>query len=114
LRTAAALNVFGDLRRRVPAAFRLPRGIPMEHDDLRSRIREKLLLGHLPSIFPPTGVTTRMWIGPGSGQPCAGCGEIISPAQLESEFDLSSGLTVRLHDRCQRIWDEEAGRGRRG
>jgi hypothetical protein len=86
----------------------------MEHDDLRFRIREKLLLGQLPNIFPPIGVTTRMWIGPGSGLPCAGCGEIISPAQLESEFDLSSGMTVRLHNDCQRIWEEERGRRRRG
>jgi len=84
----------------------------MDHDDLRFRIREQLLLGHLPNNFPPTGVTGRMWIGPGSGLACTGCGEIISAAQLESEFDLPSGLTVRLHSRCQRIWDEERGRRR--
>lgn len=86
----------------------------MDHDDLRGRIREKLLLGHLPKNFPPAGVTARMWIGPGSGLSCAGCGEIISAAQLESELDLPSGLTVRLHDQCQRIWDEERDRRRRG
>ena len=86
----------------------------MEHDDLRFRIREKLLLGDLPNIFPPAGAAARMWIGPGSGLACAACGEIISPAQLESEFDLPSGLTVRFHAHCQRIWDEERFRRRRG
>jgi len=71
-------------------------------DDLRSAIREKILVGDLPKVY------CRMtWYGPGTGGVCVACDQRIAPADTEVECDLPNGGTIRLHRRCYDLWTAE-------
>ena len=52
----------------------------MDKPTLRLLIRAKLADGRLPQDHIP-----RMWGGPGSGETCDGCGEIVTKTQMLME-----------------------------
>jgi hypothetical protein len=68
-------------------------------------IRDRLNSGRL-----PCGVPTRMWAGFGTGQSCDGCDEPIVPAQVEYEFIVGDGRTIRFHLGCAGLWEAERRR----
>ena len=74
----------------------------MELDQLRSLTRDKLQRGELPR--DKCQVT---WFGPGVGEPCALCHRAISRTEIECECEQPSGGTLRLHQACFAVWDEE-------
>jgi hypothetical protein len=69
---------------------------------IRKRVRTMLETGQLPCDEP-----RETWAGPGEGQHCAACGEVIAPTELEFEVSLDPGTVLRLHRRCHAIWLEE-------
>lgn len=76
----------------------------MEDHTLSVLIRSKLADGRLPQDSIP-----RMWGGPGNGESCDACEEIISEAQfvMEGLSTSAGGLGVQLHVRCFQVWDAE-------
>ena len=74
----------------------------MELDELRSRTRDRLQRGELPR--EKCQVT---WFGPGVGQPCSLCERPITRLEIECECEQSGGATLRFHQACFAIWDEE-------
>jgi len=50
-----------------------------------------------------------MWVGPGNGRRCDGCGRSITAAELEYELDFADEPTIRLHEECSTIWHEATG-----
>ena len=74
----------------------------MDQPFLRLLIQEKLGDGRLPRAPIP-----RMWGGPGHGEICDGCGEVVTGAQmvLENLDDPDGG--VQLHVACFQVWDVE-------
>ena len=75
----------------------------MDQPFLRLLIQEKLADGRLPRAPIP-----RMWGGPGHGETCDGCGEIVTSAQtvMENLDDAADG-GVQLHVACFHVWDVE-------
>ena len=73
--------------------------------DAPGKIRAKVEDGRLPVDLP-----ARMWAGPGSGQPCDGCEQIISRGQVEYEFESGNGRTIRLHLGCASLLEAERRR----
>jgi hypothetical protein len=71
-------------------------------DTIRDRIRTMLKTG----VLQCDEESGRLWAGHGSGKRCAGCAELIAPAEVEYEAELS-GQALRFHFRCYRIWLEE-------
>jgi hypothetical protein len=76
----------------------------MTPDALHLLIRQKLADGRLPHNHIP-----RVWGGPGAGETCDGCGEIVQKAQLIMEgIALSVGReAVQFHVMCFNVWDAE-------
>ena len=74
----------------------------MEEITLRLRVRQLVESGEVPC--EEAGKT---WAGRGSGSHCAACGEPITPAEIEFEAELPSGVILRLHRLCHDIWREE-------
>jgi hypothetical protein len=73
----------------------------MEDHTLHLLIRGKLADGRLPQDSIP-----RVWGGPGNGESCDACEEIITKAQFVMEgISSEGGLGVQLHVRCFQIWD---------
>ena len=72
----------------------------MEDHTLSVLIRSKLADGRLPQDSIP-----RMWGGPGNGESCDACEEIISEAQFVMEGLSASdgGLGVQLQVRCFQV-----------
>jgi hypothetical protein len=78
--------------------------------DLRTRVREKVRSGKLPSRIPE-----KLGNGFGDGHTCDACDEKIHGAQIEYHVDLPDGGFVRLHIGCSGLWQAEllrAGAGR--
>jgi hypothetical protein len=79
-------------------------GVPQENEQaLRARARQRIGQGLLPREKP-----TRMWGGRGTGAVCNLCDRPIdnSEPEMELEYEPSAGVSsVRLHLRCQSIWD---------
>jgi hypothetical protein len=74
-----------------------------QEEALQTRARERIAHGALPREKP-----TRIWGGHGSGLPCSLCDEPISNSEpeMELEYEPPGRLpTIRLHLRCQSIWD---------
>ena len=75
---------------------------------LREKAREAIRAGKLPSRRPD-----RMWGGPGVGECCAICGELVTRDQLELEIQFAYvGAADRLHDfhlhvQCFAAWELE-------
>ncbi len=74
----------------------------MELDELRSLTRDRLQRGELPR--EKCQVT---WFGPGVGKPCSLCERPIQRLEIECECEQSGGATLRFHQACFAIWDEE-------
>jgi hypothetical protein len=76
----------------------------MELDALHLLISEKLADGRLPHNSIP-----RVWGGPGNGETCEACGEIITKAQFVMEgISLANGKKpLQLHVRCFYYWDAQ-------
>lgn len=79
----------------------------------REKIRRKLAKGELPRVIPDPLHPTQLegfepiTIGPGDGQICSGCDEIIgSDEHLSIEFRYATRLPVRFHHECFEIWNE--------
>ena len=68
-------------------------------DDLRTRIREGVRDGSLPSVECLVA-----WYGPGRGQLCGACSERIRGAELAVECDQPGGTTIWFHARCYDLW----------
>jgi len=62
-------------------------------------IRAKIAAGLLPRELP-----ARMWVGPGLGKTCDGCGLPITSDQRECEFEPPGSATIRLHRDCLQAW----------
>ena len=74
----------------------------MELEQLRSFTRTRLASGALPR--EKCQVT---WFGPGLGRPCDLCGRQITRSEIECECEQSSGPTLRFHQACFAVWDDE-------
>ena len=72
----------------------------MEKSALRSLILAKLDDGRLPHDSIP-----RLWGGPGAGETCNACDEIVSKGQLVMEGINRTGITVQFHVACFSLWD---------
>ena len=81
-----------------------PTGAHMNDPALRLLIREKLADGRLPHDSIP-----RVWGGPGAGEMCDACDEIVSKAQMimEGISIASEGKGIQFHVRCLHLWDAE-------
>lgn len=75
----------------------------MEDHALRLYIRAKLENGHL---LPYENVS-RVWGGPGNGEPCNGCEETVTKPQLGMEGVTIKGDTVHFHVKCFYVWAAE-------
>jgi hypothetical protein len=74
----------------------------MDRPTLRLLIRDKLADGRLPHDHIP-----RVWGGPGAGETCDGCGEIVSKEQMLMEGIGTDGSGVQFHVACFHLWDVE-------
>jgi len=72
-------------------------------NSLRQLVREKLADGRLPHDSIP-----RVWGGPGNGESCHACDEVIPQAAFIIDGISASGWGIQLHVQCFSIWD--AGR----
>jgi hypothetical protein len=83
-----------------------------EETDLRSKAREVIRTGKLPSRRPD-----RTWGGPGVGAPCTVCGAAVTKDQLEFEVEFAHdggnpGLDkFHIHIRCFAAWEFERTNG---
>jgi len=57
----------------------------------------------------PTGKPLRMWAGLGRGRSCDGCGQSITPTDLEYELEFADVPMIRLHRACTAIWNQATG-----
>lgn len=76
----------------------------MDHDDLRLRIRDRLIKR---TLFPPP---IRIWAGLGTGRLCGICGMAISSRDVECEMSLGSVRIWAHHMPCHTLWREESAR----
>jgi hypothetical protein len=60
----------------------------------------------------PTDGARRRWVGPGRGNACNGCGDVITARETEYEIDFSNALLLRFHRDCFTTWESFDG-GRR-
>ena len=76
----------------------------MEAHTIRTLIRQKLADGRLPH-----GGIPRVWGGPGAGETCDGCGEVVTKTQsiMEGVSLEIEKRAVQFHVACFKIWDEE-------
>jgi hypothetical protein len=75
----------------------------MNQDTLRLIIRRKLGNGGLPHNNIP-----RIWGGPGSGEECDACEDVIRAGQLLMEgVSATTNQGIQLHVECFFLWDRE-------
>jgi hypothetical protein len=76
----------------------------MDNEALRALIRNKLTDGRLPYDSIP-----RMWGGPGAGEVCDACEQLVTKEQMLMEgITLEDGRSaIQLHVRCFSVWDHE-------
>jgi hypothetical protein len=87
----------------------------MDESGLRDLARRFLREGRLPKTLPsPERLTAStpvpvMKIGVTPGPTCDLCGEVISAAESSGacEYRYPSGQTIRFHEDCESIWDQE-------
>jgi len=81
-----------------------PRVPPMDNNDLRLKIRDRLIKG---ALFPPP---IRIWAGSGTGRLCVICGTSISSREVECEMTFGP-LTIWAHHLpCHTLWGEKSVR----
>lgn len=76
--------------------------------ELRALARERIREGRLPDRAP-----ARAWGGPGSGRPCAVCGDVVPASEMEYEADAILGdrlHTLHFHFVCHAAWQLECVR----
>jgi hypothetical protein len=72
-------------------------------DNIRRLIRQRLQSGRL-----PRDRTIELWLRPGSGQTCDGCGLAITSADPMSPVVCTNHWRLfRLHAGCFTVWDQE-------
>ena len=76
----------------------------MEPQLLRLMIQERLADGRLRL---PHARIPRVWGGPGNGETCDGCGEIVAKTQMVMEGIDTRGCGVQFHVACFYVWDAE-------
>ena len=74
----------------------------MDAEQLRLLIRAKLADGRLAHDSIP-----RIWGGPGAGETCDGCDEVVTKPQMLMEGIGESGGGIQMHVACFYIWDSE-------
>jgi len=75
----------------------------MDRDRLRFVIRDKLGNGELPHDSIP-----RIWGGPGNGERCDACEEVVRTGQLLMEgISAVTNQGIQLHVECFSVWDTE-------
>jgi hypothetical protein len=79
-------------------------GASDDNDDLRLKIRDRLIKG---TLFPPPG---RIWAGSGTGRLCVICGTTISSREVECEMTLGPVTLWAHHLPCHALWREESAR----
>jgi hypothetical protein len=52
----------------------------------------------------PASVHGKVWVGPGSGKACSGCGESINATENEFERDNSDTSILCFHGECYDAW----------
>ena len=73
-----------------------------QSDDLKQKIRQRIVAGKLPRQH------CRMtWYGPGRESICVACDRPIRPDDVEIECDVPTGGTIRFHQQCYEIWANE-------
>ena len=81
---------------------------PASEAALRVCAEQALRVGRI-----PMGAPAQTWGGPGTGERCAVCEELVTPEQseIELEFSAETLLTgpVHLHVRCFAAWEFERG-----
>jgi hypothetical protein len=70
--------------------------------DIVAVIREKIAAARLASSRPD-----KVFVGRASGKSCNGCDLPITDPVVEYEADLPEGRTLRFHQRCFEVWQEE-------
>jgi hypothetical protein len=75
-------------------------------ESLRRRVFLGLKSG---ALFP---VTSKSWVGPGTGRVCIVCDQRIDPGNVEHEVDGPHG-PVAAHQACYTIWLQESEARRR-
>jgi len=76
--------------------------------ELRPIARERIAKGQLPREVP-----SKIWGGPGSGQPCALCDKPIRHEEVEYELEVhidENARQLRFHLVCQSVWQLECAR----
>src|SRR2546426_12470924 len=87
----------------------------MEDEILRERAQQLIAGGQLPKGLPSPerldakGTVPSMKIGIGAGGTCALCAAVISADEAAGacEYRYPMGLTIRFHELCDDIWDQE-------
>ena len=74
----------------------------MDSELLSLVIRDKLANGVLPHDSIP-----RIWGGPGQGERCDGCEEIVTKPQMLMEGISEDAHGIQMHVRCFYVWDNE-------
>lgn len=77
--------------------------------DLRTEVRRLIAAGELPNRLPDT-----LWGGPGTGVACCVCHKVISPREIELEFEyVQQGRKDKakaiFHRSCYGVLREELG-----
>jgi hypothetical protein len=73
----------------------------VELDRVRVTVREKLERGEV-----PREKCLITWFGPGSGQRCVVCDQVIRQVEVECECEHPRGDILRFHQTCFVAWDE--------
>jgi hypothetical protein len=60
----------------------------------------------------PSALPKRTWGGFGNDDACAVCGNTITAAQLESEFEDAAHRSYHVHIQCFAIWETVLAAGR--
>lgn len=63
------------------------------------KTRDKMKRGGLPAPFP-----AKPWRGPGAGDTCSGCGDVIVRSETEVDVDVRGALTLTFHEACYQAW----------
>jgi hypothetical protein len=77
---------------------RLPRAVKGGSDDVKARIRWKIISGALPRLDRVSA-----WHGHGTSRVCSACDATICPEQVEVEID-STSSPLLLHLACFHVW----------
>jgi len=80
---------------------------PTVREVIRARLASGALTRERPRPHPPDAHVT---IGTGPGGNCDGCTKPIGGQDGYLMFHFPSGPTIRFHDACERMWDEERHR----